>query len=232
MKLVTQINSALIVFRFDRSNNTKISNGSEKIVQVYSFDIAQKNYIDECDQAGVKVSPKQFFSLAENNCLDCPFRPYLQCYTHKYGEYMGMLSMLRSIKDIKPIDQIRDQILSWCQDRYIRFGQYGEPTLVPVDLVGDMVSVSKSHTGYTHQWKKRPEFSPYFMASTHSLAESLRAELMGFRSFVAVSVKIENKGFVQCPAAKETGKKSNCEKCGLCSGTKGKGKKSVQIIQH
>jgi hypothetical protein len=232
MKLVTQINSALIVFRFDRSNNTKISNGSEKIVQVYTFDVAQKNYVDECDQAGIKINPKHFFSLADSNCLDCPFRPYLKCYTHKFNEYIGMLSMLRSIKDIKPLDEIRPQILSWSKDRYIRFGQYGEPTLVPLDLVSDMVNVANNWTGYTHQWRKKTEYSPYFMASTHSLAESLRAELIGFRSFVAVSVKIENKGFVQCPSAKETGKKSNCQKCGLCSGTKGKGKKSIQILNH
>jgi hypothetical protein len=232
MKLVTQINSALIVFRFDRSNNAKISNGSEKIVQVYSFDIAQKNYVNDCDKAGVKVNPKQFFELANNNCFDCPFRPYLHCYTHKFNEYIGMLSMLRSIKEIKSLDQIRDQILTWCKDSYIRFGQYGEPTLVPVDLVSDMVNVAKNWTGYTHQWRKKSEYSPYFMASTHSLAECLRAELIGFRSFVAVSVKIEDKGYIQCPAAKETGKKSNCEKCGLCSGTRGKGKKSVQILEH
>jgi hypothetical protein len=232
MKLVTQINSALIVFRLDKSKNDKISEGKTKVVQVYTFDINQKHYVDTCDQLGEKVIPKVFFSMADSNCLDCPFRPYLQCYTHKYGEYMGMLSMLRSIKEIKPLDQIRDQILTWCKNKYIRFGQYGEPTLVPVDLVSDMANVSKSHTGYTHQWHKKSENSPYLMASTHSLAESLRAELIGFRSFVAVSVKIENKGFVQCPAAKETGKKSNCEKCGLCSGTKGKGKKSIQILQH
>jgi hypothetical protein len=232
MKLVTQINKALIVFRLDKSKNDKISEGKTKVIQVYSFDIAQKNYINECDKAGVKVNPKHFFSLADSNCLDCPFRPYLKCYTHKYGEYMGMLSMLRSIKDIKPLDEIKTQVIDWCKDRYIRFGQYGEPTLLPVDLVSDMVNVAKSHTGYTHQWRKKTEYSPYFMASTHSLAESLRAELIGFRSFVAVSVKIEDKGYIQCPAAKETGKKSNCEKCGLCSGFKGKGKKSIQILQH
>jgi hypothetical protein len=232
MKLVTQINKALIVFRLDKSKNDKISEGKTKIVQVYSFDIEQKNYVNQCDQAGIKINPKHFFSLANENCFDCPFRPYLHCYTHKYGEYMGMLSMLRSIKEIKPLDEIKDQILTWCKDRYIRFGQYGEPTLLPVDLVSDMVNVAKSWTGYTHQWRKKQEYAPYFMASTHSLAESLRAELIGFRSFVAVSVKIESKGFVQCPAAKETGKKSNCEKCGLCSGTKGKGKKSIQIIEH
>ena len=232
MKLVTQINQALIVFRFDRSNNAKISAGTEKIVQVYAFDLAQKNYVDQCDQAGVKVSPQKFFSLANSNCFDCPFRPYLRCYTHKFNEYIGMLSMLRSIEDIKPLDTIRDQILAWSKNRYIRFGQYGEPTLVPVDLVYEMVSVAKNWTGYTHQWRKKPEFAPYFMASTHSLAQSLRAELMGFRSFVAVSVKIEDKGYIQCPAAKESGKKATCEKCGLCSGSKGKGKKSIQILNH
>ncbi len=232
MKVVTQIDSNLIVFRLDHSKNGKISNGSEKIVQVYTFDINQKHYIDTCDQLGEKVVPKVFFSMADSNCLDCPFRAYLKCYTHKYGEYMGMLSMLRSIKEIKPLEEIKSQVINWAKNRYIRFGQYGEPTALPLDLVESMTSQAKNWTGYTHQWRKKTEFSPYFMASTHSLAESLRAEMLGFRSFVAVPEKIDSKDFVACPAAKETGKKSSCEKCGLCSGTKGKGKKHVQILEH
>jgi hypothetical protein len=49
---------------------------------------------------------------------------------------------------------------------------------------------------------------------------------------MAVSEKVDIDNFTPCPAAKETGKKSSCEKCGLCSGTSGKGKKSVQILEH
>jgi hypothetical protein len=39
-------------------------------------------------------------------------------------------------------------------------------------------------------------------------------------------------GIVNCPASKEQGLKSNCSKCGLCSGTQGKGNKSVYTIEH
>jgi hypothetical protein len=33
-------------------------------------------------------------------------------------------------------------------------------------------------------------------------------------------------------ASKEMGFKTNCAKCGLCSGTEGKGKKDIKILEH
>jgi hypothetical protein len=68
------------------------------------------------------------------------------------------------------------------------------------------------------------------MASVHTKAMEEIARTKGFRSFIASPNPID--GVVNCPASNEQGFKSNCSKCGLCSGAKGKGKKSVFIIQH
>ena len=73
------------------------------------------------------------------------------------------------------------------------------------------------------------------MASTHNERQAVSAkDNYDYRSFVALT---ELKAsdiiqLVQCPASKESGFKSNCSDCGLCSGTNGKGNKGVKILMH
>jgi hypothetical protein len=238
MRVTTKVKDAILVFKLGTTTNAKISSGKEKILQVYSFSDLQFNYVAESMKQGTKIDPRKFFDLAESVCFDCPFRAYLKCYTHKYMQFSGFVSMLKSIvrefttlEYIPAIHLLEKRILEISQGRYIRFGTYGEPTLIPVDLVGDMVKVSKSHTGYTHQWAKKPEFASYFMASIHNEKQLGIAEKMGFRGFLATSDPELVKNAIVCPASKEAGFKSTCEKCGLCSGER-KGKKHVQILEH
>ena len=174
--------------------------------------------------------------------MDCPFAvsngaKLSACYTHKVMQYSGFVSMLRSIgketkwDDIPELNaDIERDILAMCNRKYIRFGTYGEPSLMPYELASSMVAVASNWTGYTHQWHRKPEYSTLFMASTHDELGEQRASRDGWRSFVASARGI--KGLVQCPASKEMGFKSNCAKCGLCSGTEGKGNKSVVILEH
>ena len=236
MRVTTKVKDAILVFRLGKSTNGKISAGKDKILQVYSFSDAQLNYVSESVKNGVKINAKQFFDLAESVCFDCPFRGYLKCYTHKYQQYSGFLSMLKSIarefknvQEIPSIDLLESRIVDLSKDKYIRFGTYGEPTLLPLNLVSDMVKASKSHTGYTHQWAKKTDYSAFFMASTHNEGQAKMASKLGFRSFIASDKTLENA--VVCPASNEAGFKSTCEKCGLCSG-KRKGTKNIQILEH
>lgn len=236
MRVTTKVKDAILVFRLGKSTNGKISSGKEKILQVYSFSDAQLSYVSESVKNGVKVNAKQFFDLAEAVCFDCPFRAYLKCYTHKYQQYAGFLSMLKSISrefknvhEIPSIHLLEKKIVDISNNRYIRFGTYGEPTLLPLNLVSNMVQASKSHTGYTHQWSKKPDYAAYFMASTHNENQANMAKKIGFRSFIASNETLENA--VVCPASSEAGFKSTCEKCGLCSGQR-KGTKNIQILEH
>ena len=236
MRVTTKVKNAILVFKLGKTTNAKISAGKEKILQVYSFSDSQLKYVADSVKNGVKINPKQFFDLAESVCFDCPFRGYLKCYTHKYQQYSGFLSMLKSIarefknvQEIPSIDLLESRIVDLSKDRYIRFGTYGEPTLIPVNLVSSMVNASKSHTGYSHQWAKKPEYAPFFMASTHSEGQANMASKLGFRSFIASDKTLPNA--VVCPASNEAGFKSTCEKCGLCSGQR-KGTKNIQILEH
>lgn len=227
----------ITVFVLNTTTNKKIATAKEKIVQTYHY--SREQY----EVAQGKTSMQEFFSHDGKVCFDCPFAvsngaKLSTCYTHKLRQYTGFLSSLRSIgnfhssfDDIPTLSEtLCNDIVKLCYGKYIRFGTYGEPSLVPLDLVSRIVHVAKNWTGYTHQWKKQPEYAPYFMASTHTTEEERIASLIGYRSFVASPTPISQ--FISCPASEEMGFKSNCSKCGLCSGTMGKGSKSVIILEH
>lgn len=236
MNTIFKINGTLCVIRLGKTSNEKISAKNEKIVQTYHFSKGQFQVAQRI------TNMREFFSNDGDVCLDCPFAvsngaKLSDCYTHKVMQYSGFISMLRAIGKNYTWDEIPElnkdierDILRASTGRYIRFGTYGEPSLLPIELTRTICAVAKNWTGYTHQYNKRPEFSPFFMASTHNQAEEQAARLNSWRSFVASPTGIP--GLVSCPASKEQNYKSNCSKCGLCSGTEGKGNKSIVILQH
>jgi hypothetical protein len=236
MKLMFKIGDVLHIISSAKTTNKKIAQPGETIVQTYHFSKEQ------FEEAQGKTTMRDFFAHDGKVCMDCPFAvsngaKLSACYTHKMMQYSGFLSQLRSVGKKYDWDSLPEYdetiavlAVSMCVERYVRFGTYGEPSLLPVDLVKRMVSLSKSWTGYTHQWRKSDAYAPYFMASTHTEEEEHSASLIGYRSFVASPTPIPQ--FISCPASEEMGFKSNCSKCGLCSGTKGKGSKSVIILEH
>jgi len=117
----------------------------------------------------------------------------------------------------------------------VRFGAYGDPAALPIGVIEAIAQEAKGHTGYTHQWKlpHAQPYKAYLMASVDSLAEYREAKAMGWRTF---RIKNADEGKLKqeivCPASEEAGKKSSCDKCGLCSGIEGKGKKDIVINVH
>ena len=235
-RITFKINGTLCVVRSGKTTNKKIAKPTEQIVQTYHFSRGQ------FEAAKRKTSMAEFFSHDADVCMDCPFAvsngaKLSACYTHKVMQYSGFVSMLRSIANEQDWDDIPNLIPSierdlyaLSQGKYLRFGTYGEPSLLPYAVAKSMCAVAKSWTGYTHQWRKATEYNALFMASTHDQDQEQQAFNQGWRSFVAARHGIS--GLVQCPASKEAGFKSNCSQCGLCSGTEGKGKKSIVILEH
>jgi len=235
MRVVFRIKDTVQVFRYDTTSNDKIeADKKRKIVQSYTF--SRKQY--ELILNGTNEGMRMFFSHADSNCLDCPFNEFGKCYTHKFNQYVGFVSMLKSIAaEFGSFDNLPKfsrslhlTILKMSQGTYVRFGTYGEPSIHPLQLIKDVINVASNHTGYTHQWAKKPELSTVFMASTHTFEEEKKARDNGYRSFIATDKAID--GAVNCPASKEANYKSHCSKCGLCSGSEGKGNKSVYILLH
>lgn len=233
-KIVWLDGDNIFVVRKGSTSNKKITDGSH-LVQTYTFSVDQWKLATTSKGFGMK----KFFELDGANCRDCPFSGNSGnggCYTHKFNQYVGFLSMLRSIDktDLTPLTVAKQ---SECQEMarntYVRFGTYGEPSLLPIKLVRKMAAVASSYTGYTHQWNNdwAKEYAKYFMASTHGKLSTKLAKSKGFRSFIAIDGQNEVDA-VQCPASKEAGFKSNCASCGLCSGMLGKGNKDVKINIH
>jgi len=233
IKVVWYDNGNVFVVRKGDTINKKIADG-KPLVQTYTFSMEQWQLATTHKGFGMKA----FFALDASNCLDCPFSGNQGeggCYTHKFNQYVGFLSMLRTIKpfELTPLDYDKKMAINdMCYDTYVRFGTYGEPSLLPLDLIKDMADMASSYTGYTHQWKKdwAKGYGDYFMASTHSQFQADVARKLDYRSFIATEDGTENA--VVCPASNEAGFKSNCAACGLCSGLKGKGTKDIKIMVH
>jgi hypothetical protein len=237
-RIIYKTGNVLHVFRLGNTSNEKISPAKTEIIQTYHFSKGQFDLANN----GQKFGMSDFFKLDSEVCFDCPFAvsngaKLTACYTHKMMQYSGFLSCLRSIQTATPWDQIPEfsadiaaKITEISKGKYIRFGTYGEPSLIPLDLVSSLCLVASNWTGYTHQWAFKNEYKAFFMASCHSEGQANYASSKGWRSFIAAKDAIS--GTINCPASQEAGFKSNCSKCGLCSGTSGKGQKNVYILQH
>ena len=115
----------------------------------------------------------------------------------------------------------------------VRIGSYGDPAAVPLSIWKAYTKRTNGWTGYTHQYRAFPELAPYCMASADSLADRAAAKLLGFRVFrVTTDLADMKKGEIVCPASKEAGHKSACDRCGLCKGATSKAKKDIVIRVH
>jgi hypothetical protein len=110
----------------------------------------------------------------------------------------------------------------------VRLGAYGDPAALPLEIIARLASASSGWTGYTHQWKSRPELARYCMASVDSLEEQTSATALGWRCFrvLAVGQGIDAPDTILCPSDKV-----QCSKCRLCAGTS-RPAKSIAIEAH
>jgi hypothetical protein len=233
--------NVLHVIRLGKTTNAKIARPTDKVLQTYHFDLRQLALVRSHHRAGLNIPMADFFALDAANCMDCPLSSNSgngNCYTHKYMQFSGFVSMLKSLCNEEIYEGLtavqRADIMKMAERAdFIRFGTYGEPSLLDIGIVGDIVLSKRDGvewTGYTHQagneWAQ--QYSAYFMASAHSDADAV--SFTGWRSFICLEPDDTSEG-VQCPASKELSV-SNCSTCGLCSGIVGKGNKNVKINMH
>lgn len=227
-----KLNNQVHVLQTKPSANTKL--GAGYITATYHFAIEQV--------------VNNNLKLDANTCFDCKYS-YNQnnnktggCYTHSGLQSLGLRAMLNRLNKIYHKGTIKeydkDSFNSFVQASklinpvLVRAGAYGEPTTLPLNLIGKLTRLSPKHTGYTSQWNK-PQvqgYSKYLMASTHSKFESSVANSLGFRSFESSKQK-ESKMAV-CPASKEFGKKKTCIECAACNGTINKKTNNIHIKTH
>jgi hypothetical protein len=120
------------------------------------------------------------------------------------------------------------------QNRAVRFGAYGDPAAVPYEVINAIGLTASFTTGYTHQWKNcEGRYRKWVMASAESNEERIDAKTLGYRVFrVRADFDDVNKFEIKCPAAKEMGHKTTCDKCKACGGLSSKANADITIMAH
>lgn len=177
------------------------------------------------------------------------------CYVREYQAPAATLGgVYRGAYPIAGIDFPRAWIWELGYKRDIRAGSYGDPAACPPDVWADFLSMASTRTGYTHGWKsahagfKRNAWRmrDLLMASCDSAADLHAARDAGFRCFYVVptdsidlsrsllSVGAHIDGAMICPASDEfeqiAGRKTQCAKCGACSGAGGKAARMPDVF--
>jgi hypothetical protein len=164
---------------------------------------------------------------AQTICRECPFASGNGCYVNVgqaplaiwKGFHRGIYPQL----DPKDYGQV-------FSGRKIRFGAYGNPSLLPIAIVKAIASVSNGWTGYFHDWRTNPfarEYAHFFMASTETENSFRLAQSLGLRTFHANPV--QPTGTIECLS--ET-KGLACADCKLCAGLSKSRLPSVWINPH
>lgn len=178
----------------------------------------------------MRMTEARKLGLDRSVCGDCAFRSGA-CYV-----------------DQRPVNQVwqrwsegKAESLSMHRDafkgRAIRWGAFGDPALIPYDVVKEINGLAWRHTGYTHQWGKPwcdERFRALFMASVDNADKAVEASVLGWRTFRVVkdeSFDIYGHKEIPCPADSGFGPiKTNCLACGLCDGAGDKA--SIVVKAH
>jgi len=113
----------------------------------------------------------------------------------------------------------------------VRLGAYGDPAAIPPRIIRAILAEAAYWTGYTHSPELAPHLKPYVMASAHAPAHAAKLQARGWRTFrIAPKGDVARmRGEALCPASKEAGKKTTCDRCQACDG-KLKGRKANIMI--
>jgi len=143
-------------------------------------------------------------------CGNCMHREQSTCYVNlAHGPIKVFYAYLDNrYKKFEPED------IELFRDKNIRIGSYGDPAAVPYKVWKNICKVTKSFTGYTHQWSNcNQKLKKLCMASVDTIEnytqEYHKAQSMGWRTFrirESESNHLMENEFI-CPASKEAGKK-------------------------
>ena len=177
------------------------------------------------------ISPVEAIATGDDYsiCGNCPHRKDLttgnrSCYVN-VGQ--APLAVWRAYKAGK-YGQLSDLDPQDLQGRVIRWGAYGDPSIISPALFQTINEHAKSHTGYTHQWREEfaSPFKGYFMASVDSFSDYLDASAHGWKCFNVVPKNVIGQGKL-CPATVDNSQ-AQCITCRLCDGNKS----DIYVVAH
>jgi hypothetical protein len=179
---------------------------------------ADKKICGDCIHRGTIVDGK----LTDRRCyVQIDKAPASIFRAYQRGRY-------RKVKSAREVRQI-------FSDRLARLGAYGDPAYMRLSLIRAICSVARGWTGYSHQWRLRPDLLPFVMASCDSPSDVVAAQADGWRTFRVSAYGNDTTlpGEISCPASAEAGKRTTCNKCRLCDGARPDDtRKSIVIQDH
>ena len=106
-------------------------------------------------------------------------------------------------------------------DKRIRWGAYGDPSVIDPGIVLTLNKYAQGHTGYTHQWREEfaSTYAGIFQASCDGFNDYLLATAKGWKTFTVVSKTVQPNYAKQCPATLQHSA-AQCITCKLCDGAR------------
>ena len=126
---------------------------------------------------------------------------------YKAGKYVNDPMVLEARKAVK--------------GKRVRWGAYGDPSIIKPMVVKTINQHAAGHTGYSHQWREQwaQAFKGVFMASCDGFNDYLDATSKGWKCFSVVPKGYKPADIKQCPAT-VINSKAQCVTCSLCDGAK------------
>jgi hypothetical protein len=185
-----------------------------------------------CGKTDLNPSEALLTGDDESVCGSCKHRHFGSCYVNcGQGPYQIWDAWRQG-----RYPKARPRNLEAFRDRDIRFGTYGDPVAVPLNIWESIMGVAANWTGYTHAWRqsRAQGYRKLCMASADTELEARDARSRGWKPFL---VRLESdpipEGFFVCPASKEAGKRLSCTECKVCHGGDWRtGQGSPTIIAH
>lgn len=171
---------------------------------------------------------------ALNQCAGCPLASNNGCYV--IDNPLITIAKKHARNGYKPLAIGTPEFTRFFKGRAVRFGAYGNPSLIPLPMVEAIAGLARRWTGYFHDWhvmtpEKAQAYGRYFMASCETKSWQ-KAQALGLRTFTTCSTPEDVKGSgIECLA---DSKNLQCAECGLCDGTNRRAGKlpSVWIKVH
>lgn len=172
----------------------------------------------QCWILSAEINPLKLVMEGKDDCIcgDCKFRKGV-CYVD-VGKGPNQIYKTWE-KGLYPKINNYD----FFKNELVRFGAFGDPTAIPINVWKSILGVCKGHTSYIHQWKDKrwQGYKEFSMASVDNEEEAKLAQSMGWRTFrvKAKDAKAMNNEIL-CPASRDDLKKPvTCSVCLLCKGT-------------
>jgi hypothetical protein len=155
-------------------------------------------------------------------CGNCPHRKQQDgtrsCYVN-VGQ--GPNSVWKAYKRGKYKELNYLELSQTLKGKRIRWGAYGDPSVIDPGIVITLNKYAQGHTGYTHQWRNEfaQVFKGIFQASCDGFHDYLDATAHGWKTFTVINKNATIHYAKQCPATVENSV-AQCATCKLCDGAR------------